>query len=262
MQPVRSTTSRTLNGRPPSDSRLTLRIADSAPPRDASIDWERAIGELNVRGYATVPALLSPRECALLTKSYDIEGLYSSHTVAADNENGRGEHKYFAYPLPLLIANWRTALYARLRELANRWNETMNVSARYPYHLTTYLERCHRAGQRKPTSYLAQFGENGFSWLRQESGGKHTFPLRTTVLLSKPQRDFRGGEFILLERRRQMPWRATVVPLEQGDAVVFASNKRPVPVNGKFSRLEFSHGIGQLHSGFRRSLDLVFHDCK
>jgi hypothetical protein len=175
---------------------------------------------------------------------------------------GRGEYKYFAYPLPDLIASLRTTLYPPLVPIANRWNEVMGLDARYPVAHEEYIRRCHRAGQSKPTPLLLQYGAGDYNCLHQDLYGEHVFPLQVTVLLSEPQRDFTGGEFVMTEQRPRMQSRAEVVPLRQGDAVIFAVNQRPVQGSRGFYRVTLRHGVSRLRSGRRYTAGIIFHDAK
>jgi hypothetical protein len=242
-------------------SPYTVKEPETVPHPTPSIEWENAVHTLDKKGFVTLPSLLSPKECALLVRIYSSEDpLFSSPAISTALGDEYGEQKYFSYPLPELIAGLRAALYVRLREVANRWNELMGMPARYPYHHTTYLERCHRAGQKQPTPLLAKHSPGDFTCLRQERFDGHAFPLQAVFLLSQPQRDFTGGELILMERRPRMPWRATVVPLDQGCCVIFPVNSRPAQESGRCCRVDFRHGISQLNSGLRHSLGLPFHD--
>ncbi len=175
---------------------------------------------------------------------------------------GRGEYKYFAYPLPDLIAQLRPVLYARLCEVANRWNEALALDIRYPRHHEAFLGRCHAAGQTRPTPLLLQYGEGDYNCLHQDLYGEHVFPLQVAILLSEPGRDFAGGEFVLTEQRPRMQSRAEVVPLGQGDAVAFAVHARPVQGARGYYRVNLRHGVSRIRSGQRHTLGVIFHDAK
>ena len=175
---------------------------------------------------------------------------------------GRGEYKYFAYPLPDLIAQLRPVLYARLYQLANRWNEAMGIDIRYPPAHEAFLERCHAAGQTRPTPLLLQYGAGDYNCLHQDLYGEHVFPLQVAILLSEPGRDFTGGEFVLTEQRPRMQSRAEVVPLAQGDAVAFAVHHRPVQGTRGFYRVNLRHGVSRIRSGHRHTVGVIFHDAK
>src|SRR5258706_8339914 len=247
--------------RPPSLASLPP-ISNAADQRAAAIDWQSMTTSLNADGYAILPAILSPDECATLSVIYPSDDLFRSHVVMARHGFGSGEYKYFSYPLPELISNLRTALYARLCSLANHWNGLMNLAPRYPYHHETYLERCHRAGQKRPTPLLLQYGEGDYNCLHQDLYGEHVFPFQAAFLLSKPQRDFTGGEFVLTEQRPRMQSRATVVPMDQGTGVIFAVNDRPVQGTRGSYRVKLRHGVSEIRSGSRHTLGIIFHDAR
>jgi hypothetical protein len=174
---------------------------------------------------------------------------------------GRGEYRYFAYPLPVIVAELRTTLYPRLAPIANRWNASMGIAARFPEAHAAFLERCHRAGQARPTPLLLQYGAGDFNALHQDLYGEHVFPLQVAILLSQPGRDFTGGEFVLTEQRPRMQSRAEVVPLRQGDGVIFAVRHRPVQGTRGPYRVTMRHGVSRLRSGHRHTLGVIFHDA-
>jgi hypothetical protein len=245
------------------------RLALAEPPaidplvanRLETVDWERMISELDAAGHAILPSLLSAEECALLVAGYDVDAQFRSRVVMARHGFGRGEYKYFAYPLPGLIVSLRSALYPRLVGIANRWNESMNVAVRYPDEHEEFLDRCHRAGQTRPTPLLLQYGEGDYNCLHQDLYGEHVFPLQVAFLLSNPETDFTGGEFVLTEQRPRMQSRATVVPLEQGSGVIFAVNNRPVQGTRGTYRVKMRHGVSRVRSGSRHTLGIIFHDA-
>jgi hypothetical protein len=175
---------------------------------------------------------------------------------------GRGEYKYFSYPLPSLIAELRSTLYARLRAVANSWNEAMGIDIRYPEQHDVFLKRCHAAGQTRPTPLLLQYGEDDYNCMHQDLYGEHVFPLQIAILLSEPDRDFTGGEFVLTEQRPRMQSRPEVVSLRQGDAVAFAVHVRPVQGTRGFYRVNLRHGVSRIRSGQRHTLGVIFHDAK
>jgi hypothetical protein len=215
------------------------------------IDWEKVSAELDERGSAVVERLLSPAQCRALAALYAKDDLFRSRVVMARQGFGRGEYKYFGYPLPEILAAQRTALYPRLAEIANRWNATLGIDARFPPDHRAYLKRCHAAGQRRPTPLILKYEEGDYNCLHQDLYGEHVFPLQLTILLSDPGRDFTGGEFVMTEQRPRMQSRAEVVPLGQGDAVIFAVNERPVRgTRGAYS-VRLRHGVSRVRSGRR-----------
>lgn len=228
--------------------------------RLADFDWDRILDNIDQSGYAVLESLLTPQECGLLAALYDEDLAFRSKIVMARHGFGRGEYKYFAYPLPGVVADLRRALYPRLYGLANRWNERMGVAVRYPEKHEAFLDRCHRAGQVRPTPLLLQYREGDFNCLHQDLYGEHVFPLQTAILLSRPQQDFTGGEFILSEQRPRMQSRVTVVPLEQGSGVIFAVNNRPVQGQRGSYRVKLRHGVSPVRSGLRHTLGIIFHD--
>jgi uncharacterized protein len=226
-----------------------------------AIDWRRVAASLDAEGHAVMHSMLSPEECASLAARYQVDEQFRSRVVMARHGYGRGEYKYFAYPLPGLIAGLRTALYSRLSGIANRWNEAMGIAARYPDDHAEFLDRCHRAGQTRPTPLLLQYGEGDYNCLHQDLYGEHVFPLQVAFLLSKPERDFTGGDFVLTEQRPRMQSRATVVPLDQGSGVVFAVNNRPVQGTRGNYRVKMRHGVSPVRAGRRHTLGIIFHDA-
>jgi hypothetical protein len=229
--------------------------------RLSGIDWARAEQNLDGAGCATLEGLLTARECEALAELYAQEAIFRSRVVMERHNFGRGEYKYFAYPLPPLIANLRGALYPRLAPLANRWNELMGERVRYPASHADFLERCHAAGQTRPTPLLLRYGEGDYNCLHQDLYGEHVFPLQLTVLLSRPGEDFAGGEFVLTEQRPRMQSRPEVVALRQGDAVVFAVRHRPVRGTRGVYRVNMRHGVSRVRSGHRHTLGIIFHDA-
>ena len=193
---------------------------------------------------------------------YAEEKHFRSHIHMARHGFGKGEYRYFKYPLPARIAALRTALYAHIVPFANAWNERMNIAVRYPQHHADYLKLCHDAGQTRPTPLLLQYGPGDFNCLHQDLYGELAFPLQVTVLLSKPERDFAGGEFVLTEQRPRMQSRVEVVPLQQGDAVLFAVHNRPVHGSKGAYRVNMRHGVSRIRSGHRHTLGIIFHDAK
>ena len=237
-------------------------VAPGIPARVAAVDWAGASTALDTHGWAMVDTLLTPQECRAIAGLYDEAGRFRSQVVMARHGFGRGEYKYFAYPLPALIAELRTALYPRLAPIANRWNASMGIAVRFPEAHAAFLERCHRAGQTRPTPLLLQYAEGDYNALHQDLYGEHVFPLQVTILLSEPGKDFTGGEFVLTEQRPRMQSRAEVVPLRQGDGVVFAVHHRPVRGTRGTYRVTLRHGVSRLRSGHRHTVGVIFHDAK
>ena len=230
--------------------------------RIAAIDSVPVAAALDAGGYAVLPQLLAADECAALAASYDDATLFRNRIVMARYGYGQGEYQYFNYPLPPLIAALRGNLYPRLAPLANRWNEAMHIDVRYPEMHETFIARCHRAGQKRPTPLLLRYRAGDYNRLHQDLYGEHVFPLQATVLLSQHETDFTGGEFVLVEQRARMQSRAEVVPLNQGDAVIFAVNQRPVTSARGFTRVAMRHGVSKLRAGSRMTLGIIFHDAK
>ena len=242
-------------------------IIHSVPPSDiatriGAIDRAQASRELDAQGCAVLKGLLAPDECRALAALYPDDRNFRSRVVMARHGFGRGEYKYFSYPLHQLIAELRPALYAQLHGIANRWNEAMGIDIRYPDSHDAFLKRCHAAGQTRPTPLLLQYGEGDYNCLHQDLYGEHVFPLQVAILLSEPGRDFAGGEFVLTEQRPRMQSRHEVVPLAQGDAVAFAVHVRPVQGTRGFYRVNLRHGVSRVRSGHRHTLGVVFHDAK
>ena len=229
--------------------------------RIASLDWQRIGDALALRGYATTGSILTPAECSALAASYAEETPFRSRVVMARHGFGRGEYKYFAYPLPGVVAALRTALYPRLAPIANRWEHAMGREDSYPLEHAHYIEYCHKAGQVRPTPLLLRYEENDYNCLHQDLYGAAFFPMQATILLSAPGVDFDGGEFILTEQRPRMQSRAEVVPLTKGEAVLFAVNQRPVQGARGVYRVTMRHGVSRLRSGMRYSLGVIFHDA-
>ncbi len=216
---------------------------------------------LDREGWAVLPRLLSAAECEETAALYAREEGFRSHVYMARHGFGRGEYRYFAYPLPPRVEALRGMLYARLAPIANRWHERMGMAVRFPADHADFLARCHAAGQRRPTPLLLQYGAGDYNCLHQDLYGEHVFPLQVAVLLSAPGEDFSGGEFVLTEQRPRMQSRAAVVPLGKGDAVVFAVNARPVQGSRGDYRVAMRHGVSAIRSGRRHTLGIIFHDA-
>ncbi|WP_294121502.1 2OG-Fe(II) oxygenase [Sphingomonas sp.] len=229
--------------------------------RIATVDWDEIHASLDRQGWAVIPGLLSEAECNATAALYGPSDIFRSHVVMARHGFGRGEYRYFAYPLPSLIERLRTALYPRLAPIANAWHERMGIDCRFPTDHAAFLERCHAAGQARPTPLLLQYGAGDYNCLHQDLYGEHVFPLQAVVLLSQPGEDFEGGEFVLTEQRPRMQSRASVVPLGKGDAVIFAVNSRPHRGSKGDYRVKLRHGVSELRSGRRHTLGIIFHDA-
>jgi hypothetical protein len=227
-----------------------------------TFDWRRISLELDNQGNAILERLVSPDECQALAAMYPKDELFRSRVVMGRHGFGRGEYKYFNYPLPDIIAELRTMLYERLAPVANRWNARMGSEIRYPETHADFLQRCHGAAQVRPTPLLLQYGEGDYNCLHQDLYGEHVFPIQVAILLSEPSREFTGGEFVLTEQRPRMQSMPEVVPLRQGDAVAFAVHRRPVKGTRGFYRVNLRHGVSRLRSGRRHTLGIIFHDAK
>jgi hypothetical protein len=240
----------------------TLDAAPSAMQlRLAALDWAAIGSELDLRGCATIPGLLAPDACAAIADRYDTDAIYRSRIVMARHGFGRGEYRYYAYPLPALVQDLRGAAYPHLAPVANRWSESLRSDARFPLDHVGYLARCHEAGQRRPTPLILRYGADDYNCLHQDLYGDEVFPLQLAILLSQPGRDFSGGEFVLTEQRPRMQSRVEVVPLQQGDAVLFAVNDRPAQgVRGTY-RVKMRHGVSRVRGGLRHTLGVIFHDA-
>lgn len=227
----------------------------------AAQDWARAARELDADGCTTLAGLLTVPECTALAALYASAQLFRSRIVMARHGFGRGEYQYFRYPLPALVTELRSTLYAQLAPLANRWHQALGMDLRYPARHADFLARCHAAGQTRPTPLLLQYQAGDYNCLHQDLYGEQVFPLQVTILLSAPGRDFTGGEFVLTEQRPRMQSRAQVVPLLQGDAVVFAVHQRPLQGTRGVYRVMLRHGVSRVRTGQRHTLGIIFHDA-
>lgn len=235
--------------------------AESAMTRVRAVDWQRVTEELDEQGSAMLPGILSPAECRAIAALYPDDHLYRSLVVMARHGFGRGEYKYFKYPLPGIIQGLRENLYSRLVPVANRWNAAMGIDVRYPEKHIDFIQRCHDAGQVRPTPLLLQYGAGDYNCLHQDLYGEHVFPIQVAILLSEPARDFSGGEFVLTEQRPRMQSRPEVVALRQGDGVAFAVHHRPVQGTRGTYRVNLRHGVSRVRSGQRHTLGIIFHDA-
>lgn len=229
--------------------------------RLSALDADVMAGALDDRGYACIPGLLGAKDCAALTKRYDGDTGFRSHVIMTRYGFGRGAYKYLENPLPASVQTLRGGLYPVLAEIANRWNELLGADERFPPDHEAYLDRCQAAGQSKPTPLLLRYGPGDHNRLHQDLYGEEVFPLQATVLLSDPQNDFTGGEFVITEQRPRQQSRVEVVPLNRGDAVIFPVRYRPVQGSRGFYRATMRHGVSRLHTGSRTTLGVIFHDA-
>ncbi len=243
-------------------TRSAAHAAGSPADRVKALDWNRITDDLASQGSAVLERLLTPEECREISSLYPEDDKFRSKVVMGRHGFGRGEYKYFAYPLPDLIEGFRTALYPRLAPIANRWNELMKIDVRYPTKHADFLDLCHKAGQTRPTPLLLQYDAGDYNCLHQDLYGDLAFPLQVAILLSEPGRDHTGGEFVLTEQRPRMQSRPEVVPLAQGDAVAFAVHHRPVNGTRGTYRVSLRHGVSRVRSGRRHTLGIIFHDAK
>jgi uncharacterized protein len=241
---------------------MTDALPSSMAKRVAARDWPALGKALDDYGCAIIEHLLTPDECRKLAESYPDDRQFRSRIIMSRHGFGRGEYKYFAYPLPGAIASLREALYAPLAEIANRWNEGLGETQLYPDDHAAFLARCHKAGQGRPTPLLLQYGEGDYNCLHQDIYGTHVFPLQVAILLSEPGKDFTGGEFVLTEQRPRMQSRAEVPPLAQGDGVIFPVHHRPIQGTRGIYRVNLRHGVSRVRSGHRHTLGIIFHDAE
>jgi uncharacterized protein len=226
-----------------------------------NLDWSSITASLDEQGSALLSRILGPGDCRAIAELYPQDKLFRSRVVMGRHGFGRGEYKYFNYPLPGLVSELRTALYRRLAPVANRWNLAMDIETRYPEEHAAFIERCHAAGQLRPTPLILQYGEGDYNCLHQDLYGEHVFPIQIAFLLSEPAKDFSGGEFVLTEQRPRMQSRPEVVPLRQGDGVAFAVHHRPVRGARGTYRVNMRHGVSRIRSGERHTVGIIFHDA-
>ena len=232
-----------------------------AVERIDTFDWQGIATDLDQQGNAVIEQLLSPQECRAIAGLYPNDDIFRSRVVMGRHGFGRGEYKYFSYPLPDLLGKLRTVVYPHLVPVANRWNEAMRIDVRYPEQHACFLASCHKAGQVRPTPLLLQYGVDDYNCLHQDLYGEHVFPLQLAILLSDPGSDFTGGEFIMTEQRPRMQSRPMVVPLRQGDGVIFAVHNRPVKGTRGMYRVNLRHGVSRIRSGHRQTVGIIFHDA-
>jgi len=245
--------------------RAVAHVADiaaaDAQTRLVSADWGEIASDLDARGSAVIERVISPAHSRSIAALYGADERFRGKVVMERHVFGRGEYKYFSYPLPPLVADLRTSLYPHLAAIANRWNAALGIDIRYPAAHSAFLARCHAAGQTKPTPLMLRYEAGDYNCLHQDLYGEHVFPLQATILLSDPDRDFTGGEFVLTEQRPRMQSRPEVVPLCQGDAVIFAVQHRPVQGSRGAYRVNMRHGVSRVRRGHRQTLGIIFHDA-
>lgn len=241
--------------------KLPTASANALAAQVNALDWQRVSSDLDARGYAVLERLLGASQCEALVALYASEHLFRSRVIMSRHGYGRGEYQYFDYPLPGVVQELRSSVYPHLAPIANRWNGLLGSEVRFPDEHAEFIERCHAAGQKRPTPLLLQYAADDYNCLHQDLYGEQVFPLQLAVVLSAPERDFTGGEFILTEQRPRMQSRAEVVPLTQGDAVVFAVHHRPVQGTRGIYRVNMRHGVSRLRSGRRHTLGVIFHDA-
>ena len=227
-----------------------------------ALDWARLASDLGARGNAVAGRVLGVEQCRELTALYAQDAPFRSRVIMSRHGFGRGEYKYFTYPLPAVVAELRAALYPHLVPIANEWNGKLGIDVEYPRTHEAFLKRCHEAGQILPTPLLLQYGQDDYNCLHQDIYGEHIFPLQIAVLLSAPEEDFTGGEFVMTEQRPRMQTRPEVVPLKQGDGVIFAVHHRPVEGTRGIYRVKLRHGVSRIRSGHRHTLGVIFHDAR
>jgi len=235
----------------------------AAPIREDVIDWERARSHLDERGFVLIPGVLSKPTCEEIAGYYADERRFRSRIEMSRYAFGQGEYKYFKYPLPEVVQQYRSSIYPQLAPLANRWAERLGSKMRsYPEKLPAFIEQCHRAGQKRPTPLLLKYGAGDFNCLHQDLYGEIVFPFQLTFFLSRQGKDFAGGEFVLAEQRPRRQSRVEALSPEQGDAVVFSVQHRPVQGTRGYYRATLRHGVSTVHSGQRYTLGIIFHDAK
>ena len=245
-----------------SSTTCAVAAVGSAQARLATSDWTALAGELDHSGCAVLPQLLSTEECRAIASLYPDERHFRSHVVMARHGFGKGEYRYFKYPLPERLGALRSALYSHLADVANEWNRRLGLEERYPADHASFLKQCHDVGQTRPTPLLLQYVPGDFNCLHQDLYGDLAFPIQVAILLSQPSKDFSGGEFVLTEQRPRRQSRVEVVPLLQGDAVAFATHNRPVQGSKGNYRVNLRHGMSRVRSGMRHTVGIIFHDAR
>jgi hypothetical protein len=236
-------------------------MTNSIDKRIAQLDWPALQAALDENGFAVTPPLLAPSQCRDLIKLYGDETLFRSRVIMQRHAFGKGEYQYFRYPMPEPVQALRETLYPHLAPVANGWSERLDEPTKFPANLKAYLARCHAAGQKRPTALMLKYGAGDYNCLHQDLYGEHVFPLQATILLSDAQNDFTGGEFMLVEQRPRQQSKGEVVPLKQGQAVLFAVNSRPVKGSRGYYRAKLRHGVSRIRSGDRFTLGIIFHDA-
>ncbi len=239
------------------DPAMEKQISD----RVAALDWAALQASLDENGFAVTSPLLTPAECRAMAARYDDESQFRSKVIMQRHAFGRGEYQYFRYALPEPVQALRESLYPRLAPVAETWAERLGTETKFPASLKAYLARCHAAGQKRPTALMLKYGAGDYNCLHQDLYGEHVFPLQATILLSDAQKDFTGGEFLLVEQRPRQQSKGEVVQLVQGQAVIFAVNHRPIKGTRGFYRGNLRHGVSRIHSGRRLTLGIIFHDA-
>ncbi|MEP9350813.1 2OG-Fe(II) oxygenase [Xanthobacter sp. KR7-225] len=229
--------------------------------RVGAVDWTKVHADLDAQGWAIAPKLLVQAEADHIAGLYHQEQGFRSHIIMARHGFGRGAYKYFSYPLPPLIQALRTAAYARLAPIANQWHERMGKEMRFPQGHAAFLERCSQAGQARPTPLLLEYGPQDYNCLHRDLYGELVFPMQIAILLDQPGEDFEGGEFVMTEQRPRMQSRAMVLPLQKGDAAIFAVSSRPMKGARGDYQVKMSHGVSEIRSGKRHTVGVIFHDA-
>jgi hypothetical protein len=237
-------------------------ISPSLTEKITALDWSRISNELSERGHVTTGPLLSVEDCQQLASGYDDGSQFRSRVIMARHGFGRGEYQYYSYPLPDIIQSLRGALYPPLAQVANQWNEALGAPSSFPLEHGQFQQLCHQAGQTRPTPLLLKYQQDDYNCLHQDLYGELVFPIQVAFLLSDPTRDFTGGEFVLTEQRPRMQSRVSVVPLRQGEGVIFAVNHRPQHGTRGIYRVAMRHGVSAIRSGQRFTLGVIFHDAQ
>jgi hypothetical protein len=236
-------------------------VSGAIESRVDNVGWAKVRANLDVQGWAIAPQLLTHAEADSVAGLYRQDRGFRSQVIMSRHGFGQGEYKYFSYPLPPLIQALRTAAYPHLAPIANQWHERMRNAVRFPDHHPAFLERCHQAGQVRPTPLLLEYGPEDYNCLHRDLYGEHVFPIQIAILLDQPGEDFTGGEFVMTEQRPRMQTRAMVLPLQKGDAAIFAVNSRPMKgVRGDY-QVKLNHGVSRLYTGKRHTLGVIFHDA-